>query len=330
MKYYIFTFIFIFVLTGYKQVVFAQKTIVHDPVMIQQDSMYYVFCTGMGITKYASPDMKKWTLEKPVFATAPEWAVQTVPGFKGHIWAPDISFYKGKYYVFYSVSAFGKNTSCIGLAENVTLHAESSQYQWKDHGKIIQSVPGRDNWNAIDPNLIIDEQGHPWLDFGSFWSGIKLVRLADDLSGVAQPEEWFGIAGRPRNPLLSQNEAGDGAIEAPFIVKHDKYYYLFVSFDYCCRGKASNYKIMVGRSEKLSGPYVDKDNKPMTQGGGSLVLAGDATRAGLGHNAVCTFNGKDYILYHAYETANNGMPVLQINELIWDTIGWPVVSTIIL
>ncbi len=109
----------------------------HDPVMIKDGNTYYVFCTGFGITVYSSPDMKTWTRRAPVFAKAPQWAVDAIPGFRGHIWAPDISYHNGKYYLYYAVSAFGKNTSCIGLAVNKTLDSTSADYHWQDLGKVI-------------------------------------------------------------------------------------------------------------------------------------------------------------------------------------------------
>ena len=102
---------------------------VHDPVMIKQDSLYYIFCTGFGISVWSSPDMKNWKKEKPVFTTAPSWAVQAIPGFKGHIWAPDISYHNGQYYLYYAISAFGKNSSCIGVATNKTLHTSDPNYK---------------------------------------------------------------------------------------------------------------------------------------------------------------------------------------------------------
>ena len=300
---------------------------VHDPVMIKQDSMYYLFCTGKGISTFSSKDMKTWIPGKPVFEEAPEWAVKAVPGYNGHTWAPDISLYNGKYCLFYSASAFGKNTSCIGLAENTTLHPESAYFKWIDHGKIIESVPGRDDWNAIDPNLIVDGQGHPWLCFGSFWSGIKMVKLSDDLSGIAQPQEWYALAGRPRDITIDGKEAGDGAIEAPFIFKKGGYYYLFVSFDYCCRGAKSNYKVMVGRSEKVTGPYIDKVGAKMTLGGGSPVVEGTKRYPGVGHCGVYAFDGKDYIIFHGYDMEKNGMSRLLIEELAWDSAGWPALKS---
>jgi Beta-xylosidase len=300
---------------------------VHDPVMIKQDSVYYLFCTGMGISVWSSTNLHDWKKEPAVFVQAPEWAVKTVPRYRGHTWAPDISYHNGMYYVYYSVSAFGKNTSCIGVATNKTLHANSPDYKWEDHGKLIQSVPGRDMWNAIDPNLVMDENNTPWLSFGSFWNGIKLVKLNSDLVSIAQPEEWYTIASRTRSAGIPDSSAGDAAIEAPFIFKKGNYYYLFVSFDYCCRGVNSTYKVVVGRSEKITGPYVDKSGVPMVKGGGTPVVTGDSANwHGVGHNSVYTFDGKDYIIYHGYDAKDNGRPKLVVKTLTWEN-GWPSVNS---
>lgn len=176
----------------------TRETPVHDPVMIKQDNTYYLFCTGFGISVFSSNDMKNWKAEKPVFANAPQWAADAIPGFKGHIWAPDISYQNGQYYIYYAVSAFGKNTSAIGVATTKSLNPASPDFKWTDHGKVIQSVPGRDMWNAIDPNLITDENNTPWLVFGSFWNGMKLVKLDKNLTAVAQPETWYTVSARKR------------------------------------------------------------------------------------------------------------------------------------
>ncbi len=298
---------------------------VHDPVMIQQDGNFYIFCTGPGITVFSSPDMKNWIRQAPVFSPAPQWAVQLIPGFKGHIWAPDISFHNGEYYLYYSVSAFGKNTSAIGLATNKTLDPKSPEFKWTDHGKVIQSVPGRDMWNAIDPNLVIDESQTPWLTFGSFWNGIKMVKLNKTMDGVAEPERWFTLASRNRSFQLADTLAGDAAIEAPFIYRHGNYYYLFVSFDYCCRGEKSTYKIMVGRSEHINGPYADMSGKSMAQGGGTLVLEGNADWHGAGPNAVVKVGEDDIMLFHGYDAHDRGKSKLITRKLLW-TNDWPSAS----
>ena len=298
---------------------------VHDPVIIKQDSTYYVFCTGMGISIWSSADMQNWKKEKPVFDKAPQWALDAIPGFKGHIWAPDISYYNVTYYLYYAVSAFGKNTSCIGLATNKILDPLSKDYQLTDQGKVVQSVPGRDMWNAIDPNEINDEQGNHWFALGSFWNGMKLVKLSKDLKSVAQPEEWYTVAASQINFLLPDSVAGDAAIEAPFIFKKENYYYLFVSFDYCCRGEKSTYKMMVGRSEKIQGPYVDRDGVAMNLGGGSLVLEGDKKWHGTGHNTVAAFNDTDYLIFHGYDAGDYGKSKLRKEKLNWAN-GWPFIQ----
>ena len=299
---------------------------VHDPVMIKQNDTYYLFCTGWGISVFSSKDLVNWNKEESVFKDPPQWAIEAVPGFKGHIWAPDISFHNDEYYLYYSVSAFGKNTSCIGLATNKTLDPKDPDFKWIDHGKVIQSVPGRDLWNAIDPNLAYDDNDQPWLVFGSFWSGIKLVKMDKSLTKIAEPEEWYTICKRERSYKQDDYKAGEGAVEAPFIFKKNGYYFLFVSFDYCCRGVESTYKIVIGRSDKITGPYVDRDGVRLDEGGASLVLEGNQDWNGVGHNSAYTFEGQDYLITHAYDADDEGKPKLIIRKITWDEQGWPVVS----
>jgi arabinan endo-1,5-alpha-L-arabinosidase len=319
----------------YGKISTTRETVVHDPVMMKQDSVFYLFCTGWGISIYSSVDMKNWKLEKPVFETPPQWATNLIPEYKGHTWAPDISYYNGLYYLYYSVSAFGKNTSCIGVVTNPTLHPSDKAYKWTDHGLVIQSVPGQTNWNAIDPNLITDEKGNPYLVFGSFWDGLKLVKLTPDRLSVAEDIHLIPtIASRKKDPAMKGNlpaidnnpvDAGGNAIEAPFIFKKDGYYYLFASIDYCCKGINSTYKMIVGRSKDLQGPYKDKEGVDMARAGGSIVLQGDNSWYGVGHNAVVSIDGKEYLVFHGYDAADNGKPKLRIEPISWKD-GWPEVK----
>ncbi|UCS93927.1 arabinan endo-1,5-alpha-L-arabinosidase [Echinicola marina] len=307
--------------------VHAQTISVHDPVMIQEDGTYYLFCTGRGITVWSSKDMENWERESSVFSEAPLWAKEVVPDFRNHIWAPDISFHNGQYYLYYSVSSFAKNTSAIGVTTNKTLDSNSPDFEWVDQGIVIESVPGRDMWNAIDPNIITDENGDNWMAFGSFWSGLKLVKLSEDLLSVENgPDDWHTIARRERSFGLDERDPGDAALEAPFIFKKDNFYYLFVSYDLCCRGENSTYKMVVGRSEKLQGPYLDRDGKSMYEGGGTLVLEGNEDWYGVGHNASYTFDNKDYLIFHGYDAQQDGRPMLFVRKISWDKESWPSVS----
>lgn len=302
-----------------------RQIIVHDPVAIESEGIYYLFNTGKGIASWKSNDLQNWEFLKPVFEISPEWAKKEVPKFDGNIWAPDISFHNGVYYLYYSISSFASNRSCIGVATNVSLDPSDANYKWIDHGKVVESVPGRDNWNAIDPDLIFDENGKPWLAFGSFWGGLKMVQLADDLLSVADPETWFTIASRHRETKLDETDPGNAAIEAPFIFKKGNYYYLFASFDLCCRGKNSTYNVRVGKSEKLTGPYLDKNGVSMLHGGGTYIAGPDSVYYGKGHNSVYTFGGTDYMFMHGYEKSDRGAPKLLTYQLDWDNEGWPFI-----
>jgi arabinan endo-1,5-alpha-L-arabinosidase len=313
----------------------TRETPVHDPVMIKQDSVYYIFCTGWGISVWSSTNLEEWKREKPVFSKPPQWAIEAVSGFRGHIWAPDISYANGQYYLYYSISRFGKNTSCIGLATNKTLYPGDPDFQWIDHGKIIQSIPGETNWNAIDPNLITDKNGTSYMAFGSFWGGLKLVKLTPDRMQIAeQIEDLSTIATRKKDPSIKGNppaiddnpvEAGGNAIEAPFIFKKGDGYYLFASIDYCCKGVNSTYKMIVGRSDCVTGPYLDKDGTPLNRGGGTILLTGDENWYGVGHNAVVSLDGTDYLVFHGYAASAEGKSRLRIEKLNWIN-GWPVVA----
>src|SRR5690606_36239802 len=174
---------------------------VHDPVIMREGETYYLFSTGPGITFYSSEDMLHWRKEGRVFPGNPTWALDVASTFNGHIWAPDIVYHNNKYYLYYSVSAFGKNTSAMGVTINSTLNPRSPDYRWEDQGIVLQSVPNRDLWNAIDPNIVFDEGNTPWMSFGSFWAGLKLVKLDKNLTQLAQPEEWYSIAKRERSVL---------------------------------------------------------------------------------------------------------------------------------
>lgn len=315
----------------------AKQVEVHDPVIAQHAGKFYVFSTGPGITWYQSSDLVHWRKLGRVFAGQPAFANAVAPGFDGHIWAPDIIEKDGRFYLYYSVSAFGKNTSGIGVTVTDSLDPTSAKFGWRDQGLVLQSIPGRDNWNAIDPAVVADEQGRHWLAFGSFWSGLKMVQLDASLTRLTQPEQWVDLAARPSLPKASPTNiltdvrveetsaAGTGAIEAPFIFKKAGWYYLFVSFDNCCRGKDSTYKVMVGRSRTLLGPYVDQQGVDLRQGGGSLVIAGNERWKALGHNAAYTFNDKDFLVLHAYESADNYLQKLRILPMTF-VDGWPKVD----
>jgi len=289
---------------------------VHDPALIQQGAAFYLFTTGGHIRR--STDLHHWTHIGRVFDQLPAWAASEIPGVRGGYWAPDISVYHGVYRLYYAVSTFGKNDSAIGLATNQTLDPESPGYQWIDRGLVLRSHK-TDDFNAIDPNLAVDEHGRHWLAFGSFWSGIKMRRI-DPETGKLSPEDTTLYSLANRAPATKPN-----SIEAPFIVRHAPYYYLFVSFDFCCRGVRSTYNVVVGRASENTGPYLDNAGRPMLEGGGLQLITGTSRWKGPGHEAVLLRSGApDLFVFHAYD-GFTGKPFLKISTLLWED-GWPRVA----
>lgn len=240
-----------------------------------------------------------------MFPGGASWTTPYTGGSR-NLWAPDISYRNGRYYLYYSASTFGSNHSAIFLATSTT----GASGSWTNQGLVIETNTS-DNYNAIDPNLVVDAQGRWFLSFGSFWSGIKLIAL-NPSTGKRSDSTVRAIAGR-----------NGGAIEAPYIFRHGSYYYLWVSFDYCCRGASSTYRVMVGRSTSVTGPYVDRNGTAMTAGGGTQMLASHGAVHGPGHQAVLADTDSDVLVYHYY--ANSGAAYLGINLIGYDTAGWPFV-----
>ena len=314
----------------HRRVPFTTSTpMVHDPVMAYEDSTYHLYTTGMGIQHLTSRDRQQWTVSPaPLMTVMPQWTRDSVPGFQHHVWAPDVIQWHGRWWLAYSCSTFGKNGSAIGLLTARSLSAPV----WNDEGCIVTSREKRDQWNAIDPCFVIDEQDQPWLTWGSFWDGIQLVRL-DSTMHIAAGQQPRTIARRyapgckTQAPNPTSKFAGTNAIEAPFIYKHGGWYYLFVSWDYCCRGSKSNYRVAVGRSRTVDGPYLDRDGVDMREGGGTLFLEGDKQQfEAAGHCAAYTINGQDIFICHGYSVAHKGASILIQRPISWTSDGWPVLS----
>ncbi len=282
----------------------------HDPVMIKEGSTYYVFHTGTGISVKTSSNMLSWAAAGAVFpSTFPAWFSQYVPAKTDrNLWAPDISFRNGKFWLYYSVSTDGERTSAIGLATRASLAGGA----WEDKGLVLASPSPAGTFNAIDPNLITDPQGNVWMSWGSWWDGIFISRIDPETGKLAKDP----LAAANVNNLAKRG----GGIEGSFIVFARGYYHLFVSFGTCCLGATSTYNMRFGRSASITGPYTDKAGTAMLSGGGTLLSDGSGQPGG--HNGIFEEGGNYYLVYHAYTPGNT----LRIRHLFFDAQGWPTLD----
>jgi arabinan endo-1,5-alpha-L-arabinosidase len=282
---------------------------VHDPSIIQSGSTYYVFNSGLWTR--TSTDLSSWTNIAQVLYPNPSWIPSYVTGVTD-LWAPDVSYFNGTYHLYYAASTMGSNRSCIGHATRAAMNSGS----WADDGGpvLCTNVTTTVNYNAIDPNLILDEAGTPWLVFGSGWDGIQIVRLT--ASGAVDPTSSItAIATR----------SGANVIEGAVMVRRCGYYYLFSSWDRCCLGASSTYNIRVGRSTSMTSGFVDKSGVALTQGGGTLLVGAGNGWVGPGGQSVLFVGTRAYLVYHAY-AATDGHFALHISDLYWDDTGWPVTT----
>ncbi|BCM93950.1 intracellular endo-alpha-(1-_5)-L-arabinanase [Abditibacteriota bacterium] len=294
----------------------CDQTRVHDPVIVRENGVYYLFSTGRGIALHSSRDRKTWTRAQRVWEEVPSWTGELIPGSTDHLWAPEIAFWNVKWHLYYSVSTFGKNRSAIGLMTNLTLDESRADYKWHDEGVVVQSNFS-DDFNAIDPALARDENGKLWLFFGSFWSGIKAVELDEENGKPIAPDA-------PPLAIARRSSEDHDAVEAPYVLRRGGWFWLFVSFDACCRGVDSTYNIRVGRASQITGPYFDREGRPMLEGGGTLLRAGTQRWRGTGHNSIFEDEaGRDFVVYHAYDALERGFSKLRIEPLAWDDEGWP-------
>ena len=300
--------------TNFTPILSAGQTFIHDPsTIVRDDADYYVFGTGPGIRAKTSSDLIHWKNEDSIFRTTPAWTTNFVPSFKGYFWAPDIVHIQGKFYLYYACSAWGKQTSVIGLATSPTLDLSSTNYHWADAGAVIASTNGS-AYNTIDPSVLLDRGGKLWLAFGSYWNGIYLTEL----------DPQTGLRSGSNSPLF--HLAWNDSIEAACLTRHNNFYYLFVNWGQCCRGTNSTYEVRVGRAETVTGPYLDREGNDLADGGGSPFLSSSGRFIGPGHIGIVDSDGKDgtaWFSYHYYDANTQGRSRLAVGKIDWST-GWPV------
>ncbi len=283
---------------------------IHDPSILKVGSSYYLFSTHSSIHAHTSPDRINFSDDGTALSSAPAWT-NAYTGASGDLWAPDASAHNGVYWLYYAASTFGSTDSAIGLATSPS----GQPGTFVDIGSPAYTSTKCAGANAIDPASVVDFSGNTWLAFGSYSSGIQIVPV-DNATGIPTSAACTQLAFHP---------SGTG-IEGSYIYPHAGYFYLFASVDTCCKGVSSTYRIIVGRSSVITGPYTDRGGVALTAGGGTIVLSAHGNINGPGGQSAFLDSDGDVLVYHYYDGNNNGYPALGLNLIGWTADGWPFVQ----
>jgi arabinan endo-1,5-alpha-L-arabinosidase len=283
---------------------------VHDPSILKAGATYYLFSTHGLIHVHQSTDRINFSDDGYGLPSLPAWT-NAYTASSGDLWAPDASAHNGAYWLYYAASTFGSANSAIGLATSPS----GEPGTFADSGAAIYTSANCPGANAIDPASVVDASGNAWLAFGSYSNGIQIVP-ANNATGIPTGAACTQLAFHP---------SGSG-LEGSYIYPHGGYYYLFASVDTCCQGVTSTYRIIVGRSTAVTGPYTDRGGLALTSGGGTILLSAHGNINGPGGESVFTDSDGAILVYHYYDGNNNGNPALGINVLGWTSDGWPYVE----
>ncbi|HUS13526.1 MAG TPA: family 43 glycosylhydrolase [Chloroflexia bacterium] len=317
-----------------------------DPAVIQgNDGFYYAYATsdplhgndrdGGGnfifhkVPMARSADLVTWTYIGDAFSSAPSW-LEPDSG----IWAPDVRFFNGLYYLYYvgtdAQPAVSGEPNCHG-DNGIGVATSPNPYgPWTDLGVPVVSPRraggGCNFFWTFDPDVLTDENGLHYIYFGSYYGGIHVRLLSKD--------------GTTADPATDTQVAIGNRYEAPYVIFRNGYYYLFASATDCCNGPLSGYSVFAGRSLSPLGPFVDRQGVSLMDSrvGGTPVISMNGNRwVGPGHNAVLTdAAGQDWFFYHAIDRFDahlsepnpqniNKRPML-MDRLDW-ILGWPTVNS---
>ena len=288
-----------------------------DPTVIRTDEGFYLYATQTNsywIPIYFSKDLVNWEFKRSAFRNATKPKPDVLPG-GGAFWAPEIRYINGKYVLYFSWAKWGDGS----ISYTAVATSDSPVGDFLNAKPLL--ITDDFGSNCID-QFYYEEDGKKYMFVGSF-NGIYVTELTDDGLSVKR--------GADGKPVLKKQVCGR-AFEGTNIYKKGKYYYLFASINNCCpnNGMDSKYKVVVGRSENLLGPYVDRKGKDMLDNSWELVLEGDGeTFFGPGHNSIIIPDdaGTDWMIYHSYVKENGavGGRLGMLDRVVWSADGWPTI-----
>ena len=267
---------------------------IHDPsTVVMCSGKYYTY--GTGGSSLVSDDGWTWHSGTPL----PRRGL-----------APDVIHLGDRYYVYVAANIGAQPKAAVNMIWSKTLDPNSPDYKWEEGG-VVASSDGVEDSNAIDPGVFLDPtSGKLWLTYGSYFGYIRLVELDPKTGKRINPND------QPRNLAIN--------CEASDMIYHDGWYYLLATHGSCCRGSDSGYNIRLGRSRKVTGPYLDAEGVDMIQGGGKMLIGSGGRYVGAGHFGLLDL-GEGVMKFSMHWEADldrGGASVLDIRPLLWKD-GWP-------
>ncbi|MDE3198464.1 MAG: arabinan endo-1,5-alpha-L-arabinosidase, partial [Acidobacteriota bacterium] len=267
---------------------------IHDPsTIVMCNRKFYTY--GTGGSSLVSDD--GWT-----------WRTGTPLPRRGL--APDVIHLGDRYYVYVAANIGAQPKAAVNMIWNKTLDPDSPDYKWEEGG-VVASSDGVEDSNAIDPGVFLDPTDHRlWLVYGSYFGYIRLVELDPKTGKRLHPGD------QPRNLAIN--------CEASDMIYHEGWYYLLATHGSCCRGADSGYNIRMGRSRKVTGPFLDNMGVDMILGGGKLLIGSGGRVVGPGHFGLLDLGEgvQKFSMHWEADLDRGGASVLDIRPLLWKD-GWP-------
>lgn len=247
-----------------------------------------------------------WTRSGAVFSGTrfPPWAG------RNFYWAPEVHRL-GDDFICYFCTRNKEGRFCIGAAK-----ASNPAGPFKPAPQPIVSNP---ECGLIDPTYFEDPISHRRY---LLWKEDRNAFTPHQPTPIALQElqpEGTTLTGEPHK--LIQNDAPwEGPlVEAPSLIFHDRFYYLFYSANIF---STDRYNIGVARARNVDGPYEKFARNP--------ILKSNARFDGPGHQYLLQeSDGNWTIFYHARDRARTRNPLARLlmsDHVTWTNDGWPRIN----
>lgn len=286
-----------------------------DPTIWRgDDGRYYSICTNPR-RSIVSDDLFHWSMTDTAPIDMESWG--RMNAVSHHYWAPDVAVVNGKRNMYLSLYNSSEDSN-IGVLQ------EFAPGQFHYLG-IVTSGRETGIEDTIDPEVVTDPKtGRVWMFFGSV-GGIHRVELTQDGTALKDGAQYEHVAGLKVSQCPDRSRVFEGA----YLHYRKGYWYMFVSSGFY---NNHTYTLLVGRSKKLTGTFVDREGRSMAEGYATRILGSDKGDEfyGPGHcgEIFTADDGNDYIFYHCHVrgSRHQGSRPIFMSRIRWDKKGWPYIE----